>query len=904
MRINSNSISALAYGNLSKSQFNLQTTLERLSSGLRINKAADDSAGSAISTRMNNQIQGMKQANENAQQANNLIQTAENGLNDISGMLSRMRELAVQAATDTLNDTDRSSINLEYQALKNEVTRLANVTEYNEMDILNGTYYRNQVDTDISTADDVSGSSIQALDDVIKGAYTLQDALATDSNGALIDAVVTDTAGNSNISWISADGDVTTGDYRLSLKSDGYIKLEKTSDGGSTWALASSDTISADSVSQNSTFTFQTTNGKDVTVTFPDSDSDGVLDFKDSYPDNVSKVKDLPSAFSGLSGNLKLWLDSREWSAIETDGTNASNWIDFSGKANHIGQSTTSETLNVATMIVVTKAGALTPTDSNAGGIQLSDSSVYDEVLVFDRVLTGTEKTQINDYLTNKWGLNTGSGSVILTFTNAGATGQYGPTQADVDTAYSGTPLDSQVTVSNGIQDWIVPVSETYTIEAYGAQGGQNSSHVYGKGAKIIGEFTLQKDETLSILVGQVSDLSAAYGKGGGGGSFVWEKNTEALLVAAGGGAGASNATGSHSNIVDGQSTVAGGSHTSPTTPGYGGNVTNVAWAGGGGSGWYSNGASVSSSYTWAGGGGIRPLEGGSGGDFVDGSYVGDPYGGFGGGGGSGVHLGGGGGGYTGGEGGGYEGSTRMPGGGGSYNSGGNQVNSSGVREGHGLVKISYDATSPGTHSNTVDSAPDQVLSNFTVSSNRALSLTDADGNSQRKDYVSSNQETLGFSDFGIQVDLASDYDPSNSLHGKGVEIAAGRDLQVGADNDINHQLQLGISSVTANGLRISGSAVVDIDQARAAITSLDHATDMVNQERSYLGSMQNRLSFTMSNLASQIQNIEASRSSIQDADFASEAMNLSRSQILSQSSSAMLAQANALTQNILGLLR
>ena len=91
-RINSNSISSLAYRNLSKSQFNLQTTLERLSSGLRINKASDDSAGSAISTRMNNQIRGMKQANENAQQANNLIQTAENGLNDISGMLSRMRE--------------------------------------------------------------------------------------------------------------------------------------------------------------------------------------------------------------------------------------------------------------------------------------------------------------------------------------------------------------------------------------------------------------------------------------------------------------------------------------------------------------------------------------------------------------------------------------------------------------------------------------------------------------------------------------------------------------------------------------------------------------------------------------------------------------------------------------------
>jgi len=462
LRLRSNSTTSLAYKNLTQTQFSLNNTLQRLSSGLRINKAADDSANSTISTRMNNHIQGMKQANENVQQANNLIQTAENSLNDISDMLSRMRELAVQAATDTLNDTDRTSINLEYQTLKNEITRLANVTEYNEMDILNGTYYRNQVDADISTADDVSGSSIQALDDVIKGAYSLQDMLATDSNGDLIDANVTDTAGNGDISWISADGDVAAGDYRLML-SNGVIKLEKTSDGGTTWVSASSDTISADSVSQNSTFTFQTTNGKDVTVTFPDNDSDGVLDFKDAYPDNAGKIKDLPTAFSGLSSNLKLWLDSREWSAIETDGTNDSNWIDFSGKANHIGQSTTSETLNAATMIVVTKAGNLTPIDSSAGGIQLSDSSVYDEVLVFDKVLTGTEKTQINDYLTNKWGLGT-SASGIITFTNAGATGRLGPTQSQIDSTYAGTDLAGEVTINTqGIQEWTVPATGTYT---------------------------------------------------------------------------------------------------------------------------------------------------------------------------------------------------------------------------------------------------------------------------------------------------------------------------------------------------------------------------------------------------------------------------------------------------------
>jgi len=858
LRLRSNPTASLAYRNLSQTQFSLNNTLQRLSSGLRINTEADDSAGSAISTRMNNQIQGMKQANENAQQANNLIQTAENGLNDISGMLSRMRELAIQASTDTLNDTDRASITLEYQALKNEITRIANVTEYNEMNILNGTYYRNQVDTDSSTADNVLGVNIQTLDEVTKGSYTLQDTLATNSNGTLLDAVVTDTAGSDDISWISADGDVATGDYRLML-SNGNIKLEKTSDGGTTWTSASSDTISVDSVSQNSTFTFQTTNGKNVTVTFPDSDSDGVLDFKDAYPDNAGKVKDLPAAFSGLSGNLKLWLDSREWSAIETDGTNASNWIDFSGKANHIDQSTASETLNAATMIVVTKAGALTPTDSNAGGIQLSDSSAYDEVLVFDRVLTDTEKTQINDYLTNKWGVSgsSGSGNEIFSYTGS-------------------------------VQTFTSPSGVTsIQIEAWGAEGGgrelsvNSASGLGGKGGYSSGTLSVTPNQDLYVYVGGhgssstngfaaggwngggsgYASSSGEPGNGGGGATDVrtvngsWDDATSLasrVIVAGGGGGGGEDSSDSYGHGGGLTGNGYGSYDATQTSAGNGGGLgyggsTNVGDGGGGGGGYYGGGTQSGSSVG-------NDTQGGGGGS----SYI------------AGVS----------------NGSTQ-----------------SGIRSGHGSVKISYDATSPGTYSNTVDTIPDKVLSNFTVSSNRVLSLTDADGNSQREDYVLGNKETLGFSDFGIQVDLDSAYDPSNSLDGKGVEIAAVRDLQVGADNDINHQLQLGISSATASGLRIDDSQVLDIDQARAAITSLDHATDMVNRERSYLGSMQNRLSFTMSNLTGQTQNIEASRSSIEDTDFAADATDLAKNQILAQSATAMLAQASAIPQNILSLI-
>ncbi|MDP6586810.1 MAG: flagellin, partial [Anaerolineales bacterium] len=139
-RLQSNPTAAFAYSQLNKTQALLNKNIQRLSSGLRINSAADDTAGSAMATRMTNQIRGMHQANRNSRDANNLLATTEAGLNNIGDLLAQMRELSVQAATDTLNDTDRASIDLEFQSLKNELTRIASVTEHNGMNLLNGTY--------------------------------------------------------------------------------------------------------------------------------------------------------------------------------------------------------------------------------------------------------------------------------------------------------------------------------------------------------------------------------------------------------------------------------------------------------------------------------------------------------------------------------------------------------------------------------------------------------------------------------------------------------------------------------------------------------------------------------------------------------------------------------------------
>ena len=166
--LRSNGLASSAYKNLSSTQSNLNSNIGRLSSGLRINSTADDSAGSNVSVRMNNQVRGMSQANRNTQDANNLLATAESGLSDISDILSKMRELSVQAATDTLNDNDRSSIDLEFQSLKDELTRIANVTEYNGMNVLNGSY-QGQFKTGSTSGETWNGDGHRSLFNATSG---------------------------------------------------------------------------------------------------------------------------------------------------------------------------------------------------------------------------------------------------------------------------------------------------------------------------------------------------------------------------------------------------------------------------------------------------------------------------------------------------------------------------------------------------------------------------------------------------------------------------------------------------------------------------------------------------------------------------------------------------------------
>jgi flagellin len=137
-RINTNVASLSAQRSLGVNNREAENNLSKLSSGSRINKASDDAAGLAISEKMKGNIRSMRQADRNANDGISMIQTAEGGLNEVSSILTRMRELAIQTSSDTVGDLERGMTNIEYQNLKQELDRISQVTEFNGQKLLDG----------------------------------------------------------------------------------------------------------------------------------------------------------------------------------------------------------------------------------------------------------------------------------------------------------------------------------------------------------------------------------------------------------------------------------------------------------------------------------------------------------------------------------------------------------------------------------------------------------------------------------------------------------------------------------------------------------------------------------------------------------------------------------------------
>lgn len=139
LRIGTNVAALNAQKNLYTTNINANKSMARLASGMRINQAADDAAGLAISESLKGQIRGIRQANRNANDGISLVQVAEGSLNEVSNMLIRLRELGVQASSDTIGETERKFLDVEYQQLKSEIQRITESTVFNGYELLNGT---------------------------------------------------------------------------------------------------------------------------------------------------------------------------------------------------------------------------------------------------------------------------------------------------------------------------------------------------------------------------------------------------------------------------------------------------------------------------------------------------------------------------------------------------------------------------------------------------------------------------------------------------------------------------------------------------------------------------------------------------------------------------------------------
>ncbi|UFT98544.1 flagellin [Radiobacillus kanasensis] len=212
MRINHNIAALNTYRQLNSATNAQSKSMEKLSSGLRINRAGDDAAGLAISEKMRGQIRGLEQAERNAQDGISLIQTAEGALNETHSILQRMRELAVQSSNDTNTNSDRAEIQKEIDQLGSEIDRIANTTEFNTQRLLDGN--ASKAGTTDATAEILSQSS----DKFSVAASTVTNTGVTGSGAYYIEiGSETTTAGTYNVTVTDSTGAVNTAVTSVSI---------------------------------------------------------------------------------------------------------------------------------------------------------------------------------------------------------------------------------------------------------------------------------------------------------------------------------------------------------------------------------------------------------------------------------------------------------------------------------------------------------------------------------------------------------------------------------------------------------------------------------------------------------------------------------------------------------------
>jgi len=335
MRINHNIAALNTYRQLNSAAGAQSKSMEKLSSGLRINRAGDDAAGLAISEKMRGQIRGLDQASKNSQDAISMIQTAEGALNETHSILQRMRELSVQSANGTATDEDRKAIQNEVNQLTSEIDRIGNTTEFNTKKLLNGSQNQ-QTDLSASTSGALKAEVINPMvEDTYKIEVTAATEVATDivagGTGLAVDGSdLTITADGTKIDVgskftlkVEAGTSGNAGEYKVTLLDEngatfGSVVDDNDNSGAITFTVGSEEIeIAASSISGPGTSTF--TVGEKVS-----------MEVFDSNDNSVASVTDEVTTDGKLDvGGLRFTVDQ----ALTTAAASAGDTVEVEGEA-------------------------------------------------------------------------------------------------------------------------------------------------------------------------------------------------------------------------------------------------------------------------------------------------------------------------------------------------------------------------------------------------------------------------------------------------------------------------------------------------------------------------------------------------------------------------------------------
>lgn len=841
MRINHNIASLNTYRQLTGNTTNTSKSLEKLSSGLRINRAGDDAAGLAISEKMRAQIRGLDQASRNSQDAISLIQTAEGALNETHSILQRMRELATQAANDTNTDVDRGEIQKEINQLTSEINRIGNTTEFNKRTLLDGNIgiNGNGKAESAEVGDTVLGAGITDIivDSNASAAIGTYDVKVTSDIVAQIEStVLSDITGATVTAGDTVD--LAGGAYKIAITAEDTKQLDGNAADASSILNTSNNntpiTLESNSTLNNVGHTLtvakaQTASavGSGMTITT------GQLDNIDSgtYTITTNRVfSTAPGTIADDAGetlladsvisNLRVSSDATaaQAQAINTSGLNITTQIAASGNNAEI-------TFSDGTNNVVVTVGAL---GNGAQTIKLG--AVTFDVNV-DKILDGV----------------TGLGTAGIDVSGA--------TYDDDTIEIATNAILDQVKVSDGVHS-----ATSTTASATGPHdltfdldGGGNDFFLTVDGDDFVQGNTLNVTVQSQYTIGLKETVS---GTQIGTDTVVTElqlaANPNALTNLSFGGSGAlmdlsaaalqSKAAGADYTVTFDVETAAG--YTAELQKADGSAVDGAK---------YSLNASAAAGTTIDLGRDVVMTYTGSN---LDGGSI-----------------------YFGVNANVTEYTFELTNDGGTTSYASKTVSAGETVDFGNGITLTTDADTLANSTNTTF----EVI-NTTVDKSLSMQVGANNGQTMSIDISDMRSDALGISAASSSAQIVDE-------GGQVVSDAAWTSDEVATDGTTNQAEEYALS-------------VSDAKKATAAIKVIDAAIAIVSSERSKLGAFQNRLEHTINNLGASSENLTAAESRIRDVDMAKEMMEFTKNNILSQAAQAMLAQANQQPQGVLQLLR